>query len=155
MVRSLLRIVLLLALLTMAFVGAVRQPVWSAAAAPPGRLRADPARLERHVRFLAETLAPRDVQHPENLERAADYLAAELSAVGATVERQPVDLGTWTSANLVARLGPGAGRPWIVGAHYDAFGEFGANPGADDNASGTAALAARFLEPAIAIIAQP
>ncbi len=28
----------------------------------------------------------------------------------------------------------------VVGAHYDAFGMFGSNPGADDNASGTAGL---------------
>ena len=27
-----------------------------------------------------------------------------------------------------------------MGAHYDAFGDFGANPGADDNASGTATV---------------
>lgn len=140
MIRSLLRIALIVFLILAAFAWAVRQPVWSSKKAPPGRLRADPVRLERHVRFLAETVAPRDVRHPENLERAARYLAEAFTAAGARVELQPVPLESWTSVNVVARFGPETGRPWIVGAHYDAFGDFGGNPGADDNASGTAGL---------------
>jgi hypothetical protein len=42
----------------------------------------------------------------------------------------------------VAELGPDDhSQPLlIIGAHYDAFGEMGSRPGADDNASGTAAL---------------
>lgn len=56
-----------------------------------------------------------------------------LAAFGGVV-RQPVPTRGRASVNLIVRLGPRAGR---VGAHYDAFGEFGDNPGADDNASGT------------------
>ena len=36
----------------------------------------DPARLEAHVRKLAIELAPRDVGHIENLDRAASYIGA-------------------------------------------------------------------------------
>lgn len=45
-------------------------------------------------------------------------------------------------ANVIAHFGPAAtGEPLlVVGAHYDAFGETGNLPGADDNASGTAGL---------------
>ena len=37
-------------------------------------------------------------------------------------------------------VGDGSVPLRFIGAHYDAFGMFGANPGADDNASGTAGL---------------
>jgi Zn-dependent M28 family amino/carboxypeptidase len=39
--------------------------------------------------------------------------------------------------NVIARFGVGLGSKLVIGAHYDAFGE---TPGADDNASGVAAL---------------
>ena len=39
--------------------------------------------------------------------------------------------------NLIVRLGPETKERIVIGAHYDARGPF---PGADDNASGTAAL---------------
>jgi Zn-dependent M28 family amino/carboxypeptidase len=42
--------------------------------------------------------------------------------------------------NVIASLGPATGPLLVVGAHYDSFGDFGPNPGADDNASGTAGL---------------
>ncbi len=42
--------------------------------------------------------------------------------------------------NVIARVGPAVGPLVVVGAHYDAMGEFGPNPGADDNASGAAGL---------------
>jgi Zn-dependent M28 family amino/carboxypeptidase len=45
-----------------------------------------------------------------------------------------------TFRNLVARFGPESGPRIVVGAHYDAFGAPEGNPGADDNASGTAGL---------------
>jgi len=57
-----------------------------------------------------------------------------------------VVVGAAQYRNIVGRLAPagdGAGATLariVVGAHYDAFGEFGQNPGADDNASGTAGL---------------
>src|SRR5205823_1983494 len=48
-------------------------------------------------------------------------------------------------ANVEAVLNPGASPVWIVGAHYDSAP---GTPGADDNASGVAALieAARLLK---------
>jgi Zn-dependent M28 family amino/carboxypeptidase len=44
--------------------------------------------------------------------------------------------------NVVAEFAPNAPSQavLIIGAHYDAFGEMGSRPGADDNASGTAGL---------------
>lgn len=103
-------------------------------------LRVDPARLRRHVEVLANEVGPRDAGHPESLALAADYLLREFSAAGAAAEFQDFEVRGVGYRNVVARLGAAAGPLVIVGAHYDAMGEFGPNPGADDNASGTAGL---------------
>ncbi|MEO8502337.1 MAG: M28 family peptidase [Acidobacteriota bacterium] len=101
---------------------------------------ADPARLRQHVLFLADEVAPRDIQHPDNLERAASYIADALTAAGGRLESQPFTARGARYRNLSARFGLEGLDRIVVGAHYDAFGDFGANPGADDNASGVAGL---------------
>jgi Zn-dependent M28 family amino/carboxypeptidase len=105
----------------------------------------DPARLETHVRALAETFAPRDESHPENLDRAAAYIRRELQEAGGRVEDQPFEVGGTTYRNVIARFGPETRERIVVGAHYDAAGPY---PGADDNASGVAGLIelARLLQ---------
>jgi Zn-dependent M28 family amino/carboxypeptidase len=96
-----------------------------------------PARLEVNVRRLCEDFFPRDAFHPENLDRAAAWIASELGQTGARVADQAFLVEGRTYRNVVATLGPEAGERVIVGAHYDACGEL---PGADDNASGVACL---------------
>lgn len=97
-----------------------------------------PVRLEAHVRMLSETLAPRDHEHGENLDRVAAYVAGELRAAGAAeVVEQPFTAGGRTYRNVLARFGPEEGERVVVGAHYDAAGPY---PGADDNASAVAGL---------------
>jgi hypothetical protein len=97
-------------------------------------------RLERHVRELAGRIGERNSVHYEALEAAAAYIERELAALGYTVAAQ-----RWTSAggqafrNLEVTL-PGRGRApevVVVGAHYDSNR---GTPGADDNASGVAAM---------------
>ncbi|HEX7183270.1 MAG TPA: M28 family peptidase [Thermoanaerobaculia bacterium] len=102
-----------------------------------GKMAVRPARLEAHVRMLAETLAPRNEAHPENLERVATYIRREFEAAGAEVEDQPFKAGGETYRNVIARFGPESKERIVVGAHYDAAGPL---PGADDNASGVAGL---------------
>lgn len=97
----------------------------------------DPARLEAHVRTLAETFVPRDMPHPENLDRAAGYIREELQAAGGRVEDQPFEVQGTTYRNVIASFGPETRERIVVGAHYDAAGPY---PGADDNASGVAGL---------------
>jgi Zn-dependent M28 family amino/carboxypeptidase len=53
------------------------------------------------------------------------------------VSDQPVIFEGHSYRNVIASYGPAEGERIVVGAHYDAFGSF---PGADDNASGVAAL---------------
>lgn len=123
----------------------MRQPLLTSGPAFPAG--AEPARLERDVRIFSERLFPRAVDNRENLDRAADYIKAELAAAGGAVAEQPyrftefnrsnkkVELGPFR--NIVAAFGPETAERVVVGAHYDAYGPF---PGADDNASGAAGL---------------
>jgi hypothetical protein len=107
-----------------------------------GSHRADPARLESHVRFLTTAVAPRGASHPENLDRAAAYIAAQFRAANARTHLQVFEARGRRYANVVAEFGPAPGSTpaIVIGAHYDAFTDTGALPGADDNASGTAGL---------------
>lgn len=98
---------------------------------------ADPEKLRGHVRTLSETFFPRDSEHPQNLERAALYIQAEMRAAGASPRLETYTVRGKTYCNVIGELGPATSDRIVVGAHYDACGEF---PGADDNASGAAAL---------------
>ncbi len=141
MVRSLLRIVAaVLGLLAVAWIAAfllVRQPMRAAAERLEGH--ADPRRLRADVEALARRWAPRDAAHPKNLEGACAEIARRFEQAGWAPEIERYEARGGTYANVVVRIGEGR-SPWVFGAHYDAFGEFGANPGADDNASGVAGL---------------
>jgi len=97
----------------------------------------DAAALERHVRALAVTVHPRSVDNLPNLDRAADYVLAELRATGAATSEQAVEADGRQFRNLIARFGPSTGPVIVIGAHYDSCGD---TPGADDNASGVAGL---------------
>ena len=84
---------------------------------------------------------------------AKDYLVARLEAMGYTVELDPFTVDSEPVENVIARL-PGAEEPnttFIFSAHYDSTSEFPTTdaPGADDNASGVAAVleAARIFAP--------
>jgi Zn-dependent M28 family amino/carboxypeptidase len=83
---------------------------------------------------------PRGADQPENLDRAAAYIAERFREAGARVSEQPFSERGRTYRNVIADFGPPAGEKLIVGAHYDAFTSTGDLPGADDNASGTAGL---------------
>lgn len=97
----------------------------------------DPARLEGHVRMLSIELSPRDESHPQNLDRAADYIRTQFVSAGAVVKEQSYDVARKKYRNVIAGIGPETRSRIIVGAHYDTAGPL---PGADDNASGVAGL---------------
>jgi hypothetical protein len=84
-------------------------------------------RLERHVRC------------PQALEKAARYCEQAFRDVGYAPATQPYEARGVTVRNIDADR-PGASRPAelvVVGAHYDSAE---ATPGANDNASGVAAV---------------
>jgi hypothetical protein len=104
-------------------------------------------RLEADVRHLAVEIGVRDLFSPAAVARAADWIEAELVAAGHAVERQSYPVGLATHVNLIVEL-PGlelAHEIVVIGAHYDTAP---GTPGANDNASGVAALLAlaRALE---------
>jgi len=97
------------------------------------------ARLRRHVHRLAGDIGERHFRRPRALAAAADYVEAAWRDSGYAVSAQVYHAGGVPCANLeVAR----PGRTWpdrvlLIGAHYDTVP---GSPGADDNASGVAAL---------------
>jgi hypothetical protein len=107
--------------------------------APDAAALASQASLRRTVETLAGTVGIRNVRHVEALAEAARVIEAELGAAGLTVERQTFTMDGVSTANLSATIaGNGAAREIVVvGAHYDTAGP---TPGADDNASGVAAV---------------
>src|SRR5688572_18460749 len=66
----------------------------------------DAAALRRHVDALSRDFHPRSAGHHANLERAAEYLVAELQAVGASPVSQPVKAPEGEYRNVIARFGP-------------------------------------------------
>jgi hypothetical protein len=95
--------------------------------------------LERHVRVLAGDIGPRHLERPASLWKAATYLEDGLAVAGYAVERETYEVAGQPVWNLVVEL-RGTSRPdeiLVVGAHYDTVWS---TPGADDNASGVAAL---------------
>lgn len=98
---------------------------------------ADPARIEAVVRALEGERHPEF--SPRRLERAAEFLAGELDALGLEVDLPAFSFDGHEYHNVVGRSpGRDPGRPRVmVGAHFDTVP---GTPGADDNASGVAAL---------------
>lgn len=98
------------------------------------------ARLEKHVRKLAEEIGVRHEKLPGTQERTLDYIAAEFRALGYDVVDHACEVaGGQTMKNLEVEI-RGLTHPEkivIVGAHYDTIL---ASPGADDNASGIASV---------------
>jgi hypothetical protein len=99
------------------------------------------AELRRDVEQLSKQIGERNTNKKWELASAADYVAGELEAAGYRLDRQGFEVGEVLAQNLGVEL-PGAELGHeivIVGAHYDSgLG----TPGADDNASGAAALLA-------------
>ncbi len=138
-----MRAVALAALLTIVLFASatavIRQPIVVFTRTAPHL--ASPDRLRRDVQFLTTTVRPRDVAHVSNLNATAAYIANEFGAAGARVTVQQFTARQQQFENVIAELEPATSQPvLVIGAHYDAFREHGAFPGADDNASGTAAL---------------
>ncbi len=106
---------------------------------PVDPLRSAPERLRTHVEKLAGEIGERNVYHPQALEAAAAYIRGEWSDQGYPVRSQPYEVEGLSCENLeVSRVGNGRAREIIlIGAHYDSVR---GSPGANDNASGVAAL---------------
>jgi Zn-dependent M28 family amino/carboxypeptidase len=95
--------------------------------------------LKRHVEILAQQIGERNVWHSEALDASASHIRHTLEDLGYQVHVQPFESEGMTVQNLEIEL-PGVIAPEqivVVGAHYDSVP---GGPGANDNASGIAAL---------------
>ena len=122
------------------------------------------AGLKKHVYHLAGTIGERNAYLPGTMEKSCSYLEKEWKDMGYGVNRHPVALGTERSFDKAAGqtvynlevLKPGSKQSapvLVIGAHYDTrvgmpdWNKHGpvlaaktGTPGANDNASGIAAL---------------
>lgn len=97
--------------------------------------------LRRDVEHLAVTIGERNLNRYPQLNEAADFIKDRLTSLGYEVARQEYQVSDLPCYNIQAER-QGATKPGeivIIGAHYDSV--IG-SPGANDNASGTAALLA-------------
>ncbi len=94
-------------------------------------------RLRSHVAALEGIRHPSAA--PERHRAARDYIASELRALGLGVDLAPFSFRGRTYHNVVGAMpGTDPRRPrLLLGAHFDSTAH---TPGADDNASGVAAL---------------
>ncbi|WP_324672026.1 M28 family peptidase [Hymenobacter sp. GOD-10R] len=113
--------------------------------APLTMTAASQTRLHADVKFLTSLQPARNYQNLASLNKAADYIHAELEKLGCPVQEQKFKVRGHEYRNIIASFGPPAAERLIVGAHYDVCGD---QPGADDNASAVAGLleTARLLQ---------
>ncbi|KAI1707682.1 peptidase family m28 domain-containing protein [Ditylenchus destructor] len=119
--------------------------------------------LKCHIHALSEKIGPRNIgseEHYQNLKRAAKYIKSELERMNVANESDSYTAKVKKShmADMLRKTAPGLDNlqgyeveniivsiegtdrtmpALVVGAHYDTYDE---SPGADDNASGVAAL---------------
>lgn len=94
--------------------------------------------LKGHVHFLSYEIGERSLREYNNLEKAARYIADRFAQSGLEVERQEFEVEGHKVCNIIARK-TGTKSPnmvVVIGAHYDSY----YTPGADNNASGIAAV---------------
>jgi hypothetical protein len=102
-------------------------------------------RIENDIKRLA--LSPRNSrENPQQHAETVDWITNEFESIGLTVRHQAFDIPEQvpqrSGTNIIGTLNPDAHdshdeRPLLIGAHFDTVP---GSPGADDNASGVAAL---------------
>jgi Zn-dependent M28 family amino/carboxypeptidase len=118
---------------------AMRMPGRSFKGVPPP---ADPVlrdALRRDVTHLARTIGERNVILAKEYAQAADFVEQSLRAAGYSLTRQEYTVEGVVCANIEAELKGTSREVVVIGAHYDSVD---GSPGADDNASGVAAMLA-------------
>lgn len=132
-----LRVVMLVAILLSVALVLMMQPTFESAQKLDYSQLASAERLQSSVKTLSHDI-PRETGVTSQLDSARDYIYRQLSEHIKHVEFQSYEHEGQTFHNVVAKIKEGKNCPRIVfGAHYDAYKGL---PGADDNASGVAAL---------------
>ncbi len=95
--------------------------------------------LQSDVRKLAGEIGERNLSHYPALDAAARFIEHSFSAAGLPSRRDTYELRGRACHNIEAEIPGASGDVVVIGAHYDSV--FGC-PGANDNASGVAAMLA-------------
>lgn len=96
-------------------------------------------KLKAHVVYLAGKIGERNIWKQTNYTAASNYIAAQMNKNGLKVSEQKYSTDNIIVRNIIGEK-LGTSKPEeiiIIGAHYDSV--YG-SPGADDNASGIAAM---------------
>ena len=95
--------------------------------------------LRDHLTMLTRTIGERSVRKPDNIEKTAAYIGAQLESYGFRSQRQTYRYKSLLVSNIIAELKPAdnPARHYVLGAHYDSVS---GTVGADDNASAVAVL---------------
>jgi Zn-dependent M28 family amino/carboxypeptidase len=93
--------------------------------------------LVSHIKILSDKIGVRSWRDSKNLDRAAKFIEENLRDSGLDVMRQGFSYENKTYYNISTEIRGKEPDVLVVGAHYDTAE---GSPGADDNASGVAAL---------------
>jgi len=96
-------------------------------------------RMQEHVEVLAGDIGERNMSHYDALNEAAHYIQGQFRLIGLATTEERYQVDGKVVRNLIASV-PGSARPQefiVIGAHYDSVW---GSPGANDNATGVAAL---------------
>lgn len=136
--RLLLRIFVLTALFVAGAAIFTVRPFVFADRDPSLSSRAKPERIRADIARLAHQFGPRSSQHPELLSRVSDDILATMRSTNARVSLQTFFVNGAAFQNVISEHGfPTESGTVVIGAHYDTVPD---SPGADDNATGVAAL---------------
>ncbi|HTV22176.1 MAG TPA: M28 family peptidase [Polyangiaceae bacterium] len=107
--------------------------------APTGTMEGIARELAMHVSTLAGTIGERNTGEEKSLERARDYIAAQLHHLpapsSASIEIESIGPEGLDAENVIFELPGQTSELVVVGAHYDSAP---GTPGANDNATGVA-----------------
>ncbi|MDH5511416.1 MAG: M20/M25/M40 family metallo-hydrolase [Nitrospinota bacterium] len=95
------------------------------------------ANLRRHVEALSVDIGQRHMWKEGSLDRAAEYIESQFTAIGHKPWRQTFSAYDKPVANIIAEWPGPPGPLLVIGAHYDTVP---GSPGADDNTSAVAGL---------------
>lgn len=100
--------------------------------------------LEKHINVLAKEIGKRNFQNLVNLNKSKEYIISELKNIGLSAVELKFRTNNQDFYNIEAVIPGESDNVLVIGAHYDSAYD---SPGANDNASGVAALIeiAKFL----------
>ena len=95
--------------------------------------------IKKHLKKLAVDIGSRPVTNEQSIKKTESYITNYFKNIGLQVQLQQYKYSNYNIANIIAGSQENllSSKYYVIGAHYDSVPE---TYGADDNASGIAAL---------------